>query len=77
MKIRITVKDPDAIGDAIMEAAEKEVNAIEGLSQDEKEMLMETRQEKLSNLFNTFFEWGEYIRIEIDTEAKTARVIPV
>lgn len=43
--------------------------AIEDLSEEEREEAKETARK--------FIEYGEYVRIEFDTETKTATVLPV
>lgn len=73
MKFRVTMKDPDTLSDAINEAAKKMLAAVEGMDTD-RELLVERRCEELSTLANNWFEYGEYVTIEIDTEAKTAIV---
>ena len=59
MQIRIKMKTPDAVADAL--------NDI----QDEDE------QYRLKSLAHHWFEFGEYLTVEIDTEAKTCTVVPV
>lgn len=77
MKHRITFKDPDAPYKAIRDAARDELKKITGLSDDERESLEENRHGKLSELCSEWIEYGEYVTIEIDTEAKTAVVVKV
>ena len=72
MKIRIHFKDPDAVSDAMDEAIKNSRPA--GLSDSEWEAVKEDRMEKLS--LKPFIEYQEYCTVEIDTEAKTAVVIP-
>ena len=76
MKFRVTMKDPDTLGDAIKEAVEGDVKL---LVDDPKEQsaLIEVRQEKVSEICKEWFKWGEYLTVEIDTEAGTAVVVPV
>lgn len=77
MKIKITLKDPDGFCDAIRDAARESVNAISGISEDEAEELEDSRHEEISASLAKWVEYGEYVRIEFDTEAKTATVLPV
>lgn len=74
MKFRITMKDPDGVGDSIQDA----VNAIElpGLSQEEADSVREIRDDAIKALCRTWFEYLEYLTVEIDTEAKTCVVVP-
>ena len=76
MKFIVTFKDPDGPSDSIDEAARKSIAAIEGLSEPEREALEEKRIEALREATAKWFKWGEYVDIEIDTEAGTATVLP-
>lgn len=75
MKITITLKDPDGVIDSINDCLKDEVRSIEGLSDDEKEDLIETRREEVNEKLSKFIEYGEYVTIEFDTELLTARVL--
>lgn len=75
MKFTVSFKDPDTFGDAIRDAVEDDVKAL-GLSAREAESVAEIRAEEVQNAIGHFVEYGEYIRIEFDTEARTARVVP-
>lgn len=73
MKFTVSMKDPDVLHDAITEA----VGALqfEGLSEDEAGVVREKRVESISELASRWFEYGEYLRVEIDTDAKTCTVL--
>ncbi|HYQ47110.1 MAG TPA: hypothetical protein VER11_34305 [Polyangiaceae bacterium] len=76
MKFTITFKDPDTVSDAIRDAAKQEVSQIVGLkSERERENLIETRCEDITAVTEKWIEYGEYLRVEIDTEAQTARIL--
>ena len=75
MIINITLKDPDGIYDSIREAAEEQVKAIKGLDSGEKSALIEKRHTQIDKDLEPWIEYSEYVRLEIDTEAKTATVI--
>lgn len=75
MRFIITFKDPDGVYDSIRDAAYNSVNSIEGLDDDEKESLVIDRHESLSDLASKWISYDEYLTIEIDTDAKTARVV--
>jgi hypothetical protein len=75
MKLRLTLKDPDGVYEMIQEAAENQVEQIEGLNDDEKESLIESRREKISEQLQKWIEYGEYVHIEFDLETKTATVL--
>lgn len=78
MKLRVTMKDPDAILDAI---GDKRHNLIKQLIEEkqltpagagaEAEELLENMRE----FVHSFAEWGEYITIEFDDVEKTATLV--
>ena len=73
MKFTVTMKDPDALCDQIKEAVAEEVAAL-GLPEDEAQAVADTRFEKVQKVTGQWFEWDEYLRVEIDTEANTCTV---
>lgn len=73
MKFRVQFKDPDVVHDAAREAAE--AGMPEGLSEKEKEQLIDGRTEKLTDFASTWVKYGEYITVEFDTDAGTATVV--
>lgn len=75
-KVRITVKDPDGVYDAIRDAARASLKDVHDLSKAEREDLVEGRHEQIAEALSSWVEYGEYITVEFDTEAKTARVMP-
>ena len=77
MKIRITLKDPDGIYESMREAANESIAGVSGLSGEEAEQLIEARREKIHDACEPWIEYGEYVTIEIDTEAGTAIVCKV
>lgn len=74
MKIKITMKDPDGAQDSIDRAIKESVADIEGLNDREREALIEVRSESLD--LSRWLRYGEYVTIEIDTDAGTAIVVP-
>lgn len=75
MKIRFTFKDPDTVIEAIEEAV---IASIPDNITDraERAALIETHMCRESNKVAQWFEWSEYVRIEVDTDAGTATVLP-
>jgi hypothetical protein len=67
MKVRIHFKDPDVIHEIL--------EANHPLPDDEEEITprMEKQREDFSK---KYFEYGDYGRIEIDTETMTGRILP-
>lgn len=76
MKFKVSMKDPDTLHDAIQEAVDKELADDPKLDDEERELLAECRREKIAGLCSKWFEYGEYLRVEIDTDAKTCTVLP-
>ena len=74
MKFRVTMKDPDAVLDAYGEAARSAVASIQGISEDEREELIEGRLEAISDDCKEWFLDDEYLEVEVDTEAGTCVV---
>lgn len=75
MKFTITMKDPDGVYDCIEDAVKDSLKAS-GLPGDEQDALKEVRGNKIREVTGKFFEYGEYVNIEIDTDAGTATVLP-
>lgn len=74
VKFRVTMKDPDVLPDAIQEAVSR--LELPGLDPDEVESVRERRAEKVGEVCRRWFEYGEYLTVEVDTEAKTCVVVP-
>ncbi len=75
MKFRITMKDPDGVQDALREATEESLKDMKGLSRDEAASLYEARHESITESLRPWFEYSEYLTVEIDTEANTCVII--
>ena len=75
MRFTITMKDPDGVYESIQDA----IGGIRvgGLDADELSDVRERRAEKVHKLCGRWFEYGEYLRVEVDTEAETCTVLPV
>jgi len=72
--ISVTLKDPDTMYDAVQDHVDEELKAS-NLPEDEQELVKDARVEKYTDIIGDFFEYGEYLTVEFDTEAKTARVV--
>lgn len=77
MKFKVTMKDPDTLHDAIRDAIKKDLKEYGVTDKDEQEALQEIRAEKIGKLTSKWFEYGEYLTVEIDTDAGTATVCEV
>ncbi len=76
MKIRVTMKDPDTMHDAVLEAVTSEVKAM-GLPEDEARKLIQIRVDKQADKMAKWFKFSEYLTVECDTDAMTAKVVDV
>lgn len=76
MKFTITLKDPDGFYECVRDAVKDSIEELEGLDAGEKEDLLETRLEKTWDKLEKFVDCQEYLRVEFDTEAGTATVLP-
>jgi len=74
MKFTVTMKDPDTLHDAIEDACNSSVGDMD-IPDDEKKPIAELRIEKVSDLCGKWFEYGEYLTVEIDTEKQTCEVV--
>jgi hypothetical protein len=76
MKIRVTLKDPDTLGDAITEAVQQSL-LDRGLSLKERALLQGDAVAEISGpITDKWMAYGEYLTVEFDTDAATATVIP-
>jgi hypothetical protein len=70
MKLKITLKDPDALNDEIENAVIHEYPCVGADIRSEK-------IEEIEVLTRKWFKYGEYVTIEIDTETGTAKILEV
>lgn len=75
MKFRVTFKDPDTLGDAIREAVTGEVAAMQLANTEERDALIDIRVRRVGEQVGKWFHYGEYVTVELDTDAGTATVI--
>lgn len=69
------MKDPDTLLDACKEAAGLSVRDI-GLNDREQALVAEAREDTFYEIAGRWFDCGEYLTVEIDTDAKTCVVVP-
>ena len=74
MKFKVTLKSPDGVYYSIREAATLSVETMR-LPVDEAQELIETRTEELLDFSKKWIEGGEYLTVEMDTEAGTCVVV--
>lgn len=77
-KLRVTLKSPDAVSEAIDRHAYRSVVAL-GLDDNETELLSEERAERIRGIARGWVECDEYVSFEIDLDADppTARLLTV
>jgi hypothetical protein len=76
MKIKVTFKDPDTMHDAVVDAYAEEP-CPSGVTKDEWSHIRQERAIATQcAISDKWVEYGEYIRVEFDTETGTATVIP-
>jgi hypothetical protein len=73
MKFKVTMKDPDTLHNSIVDAVGKEVGALP-LDAEEKADVAVRRTENAMEACSKWFDYGEYLTVEIDTAAGTIRV---
>lgn len=80
MKIRFTMKTPDAAADSINEAvSEKFPNLEDDVGEIEREQQVDDAEDlrcTLTTLSEKWFSCGEYVTIEMDTINGTMTVVP-
>lgn len=75
MIVNITMKSPDAVYECIREASRE--NRPDGLSDAEWETVAEERRRAIQDKLSKWIEYNEYVFLEFDTEAMTAKVTEV
>lgn len=73
MKFRVTMKDPDTLGDAIKDAVKSSLMGLE--TEEEREAVAEIREQNTSESCRQWFKYGELLTVEIDTMAMTCVVV--
>lgn len=74
MKFRVQMKDPDGAYESISSAVEESMWDVQ--DEDERGALKEVRRGKLTKAASKWLRYGEYLSVEIDTEAGTCTVLP-
>lgn len=74
MKFTVTMKDPDGLDMSIDDAIQDD-ESLQTMAKDEQKAVIGARKQRMRDVCKRWFEYGEYIRIEIDMEAGTATVL--
>jgi hypothetical protein len=77
MKFRITFKDPDGVYEGIEVAAQKLLKKVTGVTEEERELLKDSKIEFVSEFTSNWIEYGEYLTVEFDMETNSARIVPM
>jgi hypothetical protein len=72
MIIKVTMKTPDAMSEAIKDAVAREMPV--NMDEDERQEMFDERVEQAETVLRQWFRWGEILDISFDTETKTATV---
>jgi hypothetical protein len=75
MKIKIIFKDPDALQECVADGVRQKFERGD-MSDEEASAVLNLRETHVLELAEKWFQWGEYLKVEIDTEAETCTVIP-
>lgn len=77
MKVRVVMKDPDTMHDAVEAAVQKDVaRTTDGLEASERADIAESRAEAIrAQISDKWMHYSEYLCVEFDTDAGTATVI--
>lgn len=75
MKIRVTMKSPDALSDAISNAVERKRLIAENDGLEEYFDGADVRDD-MYDVCSAWFQCGEYLTVDIDTETGEAVVVP-
>lgn len=78
MKIRVNLKDPDTMPDAVADAVHKHIrDSTSGISDKERYVLANERIcEIQGELSSRWMPFAEYLLVEFDTDDWSARVVP-
>lgn len=76
MKFTITMKDPDGVQESVGQEVRKQMMAITDLDADVREEMREALGDKLYLAASRWLRYGEYVDLEIDTDAGTCVMIP-
>lgn len=76
MKFPVTFKDPDTLHESILHAVRDSLKGLP-LSDEERKAVFEIRCEQIQEQVAKWFECGEYLSVEIDTDAGTCTVLEV
>jgi hypothetical protein len=76
MKFKITLKDPDGFSEGVRDCANETLGVFK-LSSKVNGAAHEAQVEEINEFLSPWVEYNEYVTLEFDTEAKTARVVPI
>lgn len=71
------MKSPDVLDDCIEKAAREQTDSLLLIDEDERDEIRKMRALRISKLCGRWFEYGEYLTVEIDTDTGTCVIVPV
>lgn len=79
MKVIVQFKDPDTLYESVKDAVKYWIadlkKQVPSLSDEELEAVSKARYEVISDKVGKWFKYGEYLTVEVDTEADTCTVV--
>lgn len=75
MKLHLTFKHSDAVRYGIEDALQDYSESKTYTDEEEKELDINNKRDELNALVAKWVEFGEYIRVEIDSETKEIKVL--
>lgn len=75
MKIKIYIKDPDGVSNAIQDTINAQFDEQKIYDKEERRALTDIRKERLDEKLSKWIDCGENLTIEFDLEADTAKVL--
>ena len=77
MKFKVTLKDPDGFSVGIDDAVNRALSGTTFFWKKDADSVYESRRKTIRLGIEKWVEYGEYIKIEFDTTAGTATVVPL
>lgn len=72
MKFKVMMQDPGCVYDAAIDAVKR---SLRGMPSDDAEVLKKVRIKKALEVASKWFDHGDYLTVEIDTDAGTCVVM--
>jgi hypothetical protein len=78
MKIRVSLKDPDTMHDAVCDAVQRDTKfSLTGVTEPERVQISRDRSTEIQGkITDRWMPYGEYLLVEFDTDDWSAKVLP-